>query len=219
MNMQHLARFLALAGLAVALNAQAAIVYDNGTPNTANGYPIGGTPYSTADDFVLGASGNVASVGFYFQNYNGITGWDQQISYNIRANSGGTPGAILASGAGQNVTPTLSVYPWCCGGGNAWLVEFNLQAAFAATAGTTYWLELTGAGGPSPWWVTTTNNASPDGVYMSGDNGSSTGNDFAFYLSDNGVGAPAPGSLALIGLGLLGFGVLRRRLGQAARPF
>lgn len=187
--------------------AQAAIIYHNGNPTTSNGYSIRGGN-EVRDDFTLAAGGTVRSVGFYFQNYNGITGWDQNITYNIW-NSART--SVLASGAGQDLTANESAFPWCCRGGNAWLVEFNLASAFNAVAGTQYWLGLTGAGGTasSAWWVTA-------GLGNGQRNGSTTPYDFSFYLSDTllsgtgGVGVPAPGALALLGIGLLCLRLRRR---------
>lgn len=192
-----------------AANASAAIIYNNGNPTTDNGYGISPTNGPTADDFNIVAGGTVRSVGFYFQNYNGIAGWDQAVTYTIRADSGGAPGTALVSSSALNVTPTLSTFPWCCGGGNAWLVEFDLAADFTASAGTNYWLELSGAGGPSPWWVT----ASPAGAGNGYTSNFQNNTEFAFYLDDQRIGqaVPEPASLALAALGLFGLGMSRRQ--------
>lgn len=186
--------------------AGAATVFDNGGPNTSNGWGIKGSD-STADNFSVAANSAIGSVGFYFQNYNGITGWNQDIQYAFLADNGGTPGSVLASGAGQNVVAVDSGQPWCCGGGNAYLVTFDLISAFNAVAGTPYWLRLGGATGPanSAWWVT----SSGTGASLPG---SSRGPEFAFYLNDSAAsGVPEPGSLALLGLGGSALALLRRR--------
>ncbi len=184
--------------------SNAAVIYDNGTPNTDNGYPIGSS--NTADDFSISSGGTVQSVGFYFQNYNGITGWDQQVTYSFLTDASGLPGMVLATDSAQNVTATISSYAWCCGGGNAWLVEFDLASDFVAVAGTTYWLQLSGAGGSSPWWVTS-------GPGNSVINGSTVyGQDMAFSLiGSDGQTVPEPTSLALAGIGLTGLAFARRR--------
>ncbi len=201
--------------------AQAAIIYDNGVPTTDNGYPIwgtiNGTGSTTADDFTLASNGAITGVGFYFQNYTGITGWSGLISYAIRSDASGMPGGILASGSGLNVVSSLSSYPWCCGGGNAWLVEFDLQSTFNAVSGTTYWLELGGADGPTPWWVTTgPGNAKH---LRNGTVYSSWANDVSFYLTGSAgpMSVPEPATFALFGLGLAGFGWSRYKKAQAKK--
>ena len=203
------ARVLAVL-VCMAVGLSAAVVYDNGGPNTSNGYPIAGTSWS-ADDFQLASNATITSVGFYFQDFQGITGWNQDITYEFIADSAGTPqGAILASGSGQNLSAVDSGLPWCCGGGNAWLVTFNLQTPFSATGGTEYWLELTGASGSTSsfWWVTANPNSSAHGAWYSG----GSGGELAFYLSgSSGSGVPEPATLALCGAALIGLAAMRRR--------
>lgn len=187
----------------------AGIIYNNGGPDTQNGYPIQDASW-TADDFTLGAAATIGSVGFYFQNYDGITGWDHQVSYAFLADAAGPFGAVLASGIAQNVVAADSGLPWCCGG-NAFLVTFDPQSGFAAAAGTRYWLQLTGSHSTngSSWWVTAPANGTPLG--FSG--GSEAQYQFAFYLSDGGVDTvPEPGTVALAGMGALAMLALRNRI-------
>ncbi|MEQ1948354.1 MAG: PEP-CTERM sorting domain-containing protein [Bryobacteraceae bacterium] len=199
--------------LLLATPAFATTLFDNGAATTVNGYNIYGAT-STADDFSIGGGGTIASVGFYFQNYSGIAGWNQDITYRFRADSSGQPGSILASGSGQNLLAVDSGLPWCCGGGNAYLVTFDLTSAFVAAAGTTYWLELTGATGTDfAWWVTASSNGTSLGFYDLGSGYQNSGNQFAFFLSDTPTGSqvPEPSSVVLSSLGLIAVGALRIR--------
>lgn len=204
--------FTALAAVAIstASLAHAGVVYDNGGPNRSNGYSIHGSEH-TYDDFLIADGAAVTGVGFYFNNYTGVTGWDGNVNYQILSDSSGAPGSVLASGAAQNVASSDSGLPWCCAGQgsvDAFLVTFDLQSAFAAQAGTRYWLDLSGATGSNPaaWWVTANANGTPGGT---------AGNDFAFYLTDGGGGgdAPEPATMTMLALGCAAIGLakLRRR--------
>lgn len=193
--------------------ASATTVFDNGGPDLNNGWCIDSGEY-TADDFMLASTTDISGVGFYYQNYRGITGWDGSVSYEILADSAGAPGASLATGEGQNVAAIDSGQPWCCGGGNAWLVTFDLEAAFSAIGGSTYWLKLFGADDAqnTSWWVTS--SATGNAVTDAGSGQFDTGNEVAFYLTGDGVApqVPLPAALPLLagGLGFLAFAARRR---------
>jgi len=217
-------RILCLAsalGIALSAGLSGAPIFTNGLPDTQNGYSILGAN-ATADDFTLASSANIYGIAFYFQNYQGITGWSQDVDYAFRADNGGAPagGPALASGSGMNVTVIDSGLPWCCpgepGGDNAYLVTFDLESPFNAAGGTTYWLELSGAtsSNGSAWWVTAPGNATPRGWSGSvGDTNYQTEYQFAFALYDAPFGpgqVPEPSTFALFGLGGLAFAALRR---------
>jgi len=182
----------------------AGVIDDNGGPNTNTGIPMESW---AAEDFLVLSGGTVASVGFYYQTYAGIVGWDQNVSYIITTDPSGS-GETLASGAGIHVAAVDSGMPWCCGG-NAWLVTFDLQSPFDAAAGTRYWLMLQASSTGSSWWVTTDDNGTPGSWYY----GYPSPYHLAFYLSDSATdgAVPEPASILLTGIGTLTFVALRRR--------
>ena len=213
-------RFVPGAAFAIAMllgttgAARAAIIYDNGGPNTVppqTGLPI--KPYTTADDFTLASTATINSVGFYLQADTGIAGWSQTVNYTFLSDAGGVPGSVLATGAAQNVVETDSGLAWCCNSEHAYLVNFNLQSGFVASGGTTYWLQLSGATGSSPavYWVTSGGGAGTNPAFWEG--GHAGGYQLAFNLSGTAVGtqAPEPAGIALAGLGLMALALAAHR--------
>ena len=209
----------ALSVLAGSAAANAAIVYNNGGPNTSSGNET--VAWIQAEDFSFAGNTAVNSVGVYLAGFGGIGNWDGNLQYSIFSDAGGTPGAALQSGS-ASVTPTDTGNAWCCGG-NAYLFAFNLASTFNAAAGSTYWLGIH-AGAPGNfnrddiYWVTTAANGTAAGRESSGgtlNNWASNGQEHAFYLDgarlSGGVPEPAAWAMMLAGFGLVGSAMRRRK--------
>lgn len=200
--------------------ATAATVYDNGAPNSAGGNET--VQWVQAEDFTLASNTSLTGAGVYLAGFGGIGAWDGNLQYYLFSDSAGTPGAILQQGS-VAVAPIDSGTAWCCGG-NAYLFSFSFGSAFAAAAGTTYYLGVH-AGAPGNfnrdeiYWVTTAANATAAGLESSGgtfNNWGRNGNEHAFFLTSNPVPEPASWAMMISGFGLVGAAMRRRAATVAA---
>lgn len=199
-------------------SSQAATIFTTGAP-------VGGesgnetTQWVQAGQFSIAGGGSVASAGVYIGSTVGplLTVWDGNLDYFIFADSGGAPGALQASGAGQNVQTTDTSTAWCCGG-NGFLFEFDLVNPFAAAAATNYWFGIhlsSNFDRDELYWMSHAGGGGGASESNGGtfDNWSPNSDTRVFFLADTPVGTqvPEPGTLSLFGLGALGLVWVRRR--------
>lgn len=205
---------VALVALFAATPAFAGLLWDNGDTDGSNGYSnadVGafGAQRTCLDDFVVPAGGWVLQDFHSFQIWNTVpvgSGWDYNLS--IRADAGGTPGAVIATAVTQTYGETATGRFWY---GRA---EYQTNYTFddiALSAGT-YWIEGNVIGPENNFWMiragVTGNecwvNYDDLGGLMRGSTQFGVAADMAFSLT----GIPEPASLFLLGLGAL---ALRRR--------
>ncbi len=228
-------RFTALAAVAAWLFAVAAPA-SAGTlarQSAPSGY---GNFATTYDNFTLGSTSDIAEfqwIGAYFNPpvQGPITGF----TLNFYADNGGAPGATLASYSGPGTFGETSVGPDASGDPSFFYDGF-LGSAFTAQAGTTYWVSIvadlvfppqwgweTGVGGDGAGYQCffgacgATPNDLSFAILDSGGNAlyAQDWNGGGAYASQNDSGAPTPepGTLVMLGSGILGIaGTLRRKL-------
>lgn len=110
------------------------VIYDNGAPNHVDGNNI--AYFIGAEDFTLNSSQTITAVRAWLLGNSGYAG---SIAWAIYANSGNSPGAVLASGASPaTFTATGFVSNQ---GAPEYQMDFPITP-FTAAASTTYWLGI-----------------------------------------------------------------------------
>ena len=202
-------RMLALAGTACFAGiANAQQIFNGGGPNQASGNEMAG--WLQAEDFVLGSNQTLASVRFWTIEAAGA--WQGTLDWWVFNDSSG-PSSIVASGSATNISRTPTGNNGLFGFLDEHVYTFDLDNAVALSGGSTYWLGLHAGGDYSQdliYWETTGGGFGSVGFESNGgtmNNWVGNNQQHAFEL----YAVPEPGTFIVVGVGLAGLAVARRR--------
>jgi hypothetical protein len=213
-NVNWKSAFLASALLAASsVPAAAGNLYNQPYDGSGNMYasqndtnPGGFGSFATVyDNFTLATAANITGVDWTGGYFNGGQAAIARFTVTFSADNAGVPGGSLASFViTGNANETVLTDP---------IYTYDAAVAFAAAAGTQYWLSIVPDIGFPPQWGWATGTGGDGNAYqVYFGTGGSIGTDMAFGLSGT-TGTPEPVSFSLagIGLGLVGLASWKRR--------
>lgn len=219
-NWKSVALAVAAAFLFSTSGVRGATIYDNGAPNLLGGNQM--SAFNQADDFINAFLSNLTGIRFYHFEISG-TDYNGSITWEILNDSSGSPGSSIASGNTSTVTTTFLgtvtlgdiMY-------NRYQDDFSIAAA-GLGAGT-YWLALHNGLisqdlDTDYFWEWAALNATTPGQefdLFAGGAWATNDSEHAFQVFGDSVGdaIPEPGTLLLLGAGLVGLGGFRRNFGD-----
>ena len=192
-------------------SAVAAVIYDNGTPD-GNALCPSYFMLFNADDFSLASGASTISDihwwGAYSDNIQPVN--DVTITIYDTAALAYLPGNQVYT---NNVGNVIGVDSGIDFGTNLLDIYYYsiVVNPISLTAGEIYWLEIKNDTGGSRWgWATSDYLTGGHALWYEGSWTSRDG-EMAFYLTDDPVSTPEPGTLFLLGLGLIGVAGARRK--------
>jgi PEP-CTERM motif len=180
--------------------ASAGVLYDNLGETSQGAAAMSGNP---ADSFSTGSSGFLLRDVKMLLGLNGGSGAGRFQVYVFDNVANAPSGAGIRLGGTftpSDLSPTVGVF------------DISLTTPVALLADTRYWIEIKPRANPGFWFYDS--DASGTGVageywYLNGTtNPNSTG---PFQMQLSGTAMPEPASLALLGFGFAGLGLIRRR--------
>ena len=212
---------LVVLGAAFPARADAVIFSNLGSNDSYNGSTgwTEGTPNGGADYFINGSAFTVGATSLNLSTIEvavGILQGTNQLTIDLDADSGGSPGSVIESFTINSAMPPFGSFS----SGN--LVTATSVLNPLLTAGSQYWVVLSVPNDGTTWAAWNQNSIGDTGGFAQGDNGSDLvgSTNIRGAMRITGLSSvPEPSSMVMVSTGafvILGYGLRRRRIPNAA---